>query len=112
VKSAIYVFAKEGMNRASVQAIADHAGMKQSAIFRHFPNKESLIEGTLTVIVMGNHETVEKSVLSEDTPLGRLLRYGEGNLAWAIANRKEAGLIAMLYYLACVDKGFSKLYLR
>src|SRR6185312_12964470 len=107
VRSAIRVFSRMGMNRATFQAVADDAGINQTAIFRHFADKEALIEGALVAIVMSNRAIVESAADPRDDARTRLHKYGELNFRWAVEKRHEAEIISMLYYLATVDPRFA-----
>jgi AcrR family transcriptional regulator len=42
--AAIDLFAKEGYDRTSVRQIAESVGLTESAIYRHYPGKEAILE--------------------------------------------------------------------
>lgn len=47
VDSALELFAKEGYHATSTSKVARHAGVSEGLIFRHFKNKEGLLEAIL-----------------------------------------------------------------
>ena len=49
VQAALQLFAKEGYNATSTSKVAKAAGVSEGLIFRHFKNKEGLLEAILDV---------------------------------------------------------------
>ena len=47
LKSALQLFAKEGYHATSTSKVAKHAGVSEGLIFRHFGNKEGLLQAIL-----------------------------------------------------------------
>lgn len=47
LQSALELFAKEGYNATSTNKVAKHAGVSEGLIFRHFGNKEGLLQAIL-----------------------------------------------------------------
>ena len=47
VQAALELFAKEGYNATSTSKVAKHAGVSEGLIFRHFINKEGLLQAIL-----------------------------------------------------------------
>ncbi|MBN2174847.1 MAG: helix-turn-helix transcriptional regulator [Bacteroidales bacterium] len=47
LKSALELFAKEGYKATSTSKVAKHAGVSEGLIFRHFTNKEGLLDAIL-----------------------------------------------------------------
>jgi AcrR family transcriptional regulator len=47
LKSALLLFAKEGYHATSTSKVAKHAGVSEGLIFRHFVNKEGLLQAIL-----------------------------------------------------------------
>jgi AcrR family transcriptional regulator len=107
--SAIAAFARHGLD-ASFQRIASDCGLSQGAIFHHFPDRESLIDGVLQKIVARNHQTVSASVRVTDSAPERLMKHFRGNLEWGLSYPEEAQILLLVYYLACVGPHFSALY--
>jgi AcrR family transcriptional regulator len=50
VDAAIRVFARKGFGEASIQEIADEAGMVATAVYYHFAGKEELFEAALATV--------------------------------------------------------------
>lgn len=48
LRAALELFAKEGFNATSTSKVAKHAGVSEGLIFRHFGNKEGLLQAILT----------------------------------------------------------------
>lgn len=47
LQSALELFAKEGYNATSTSKVAKHAGVSEGLIFRHYTNKEGLLQAIL-----------------------------------------------------------------
>ncbi len=47
LQSALELFAKEGFHATSTNKVAKHAGVSEGLIFRHFGNKEGLLQAIL-----------------------------------------------------------------
>jgi AcrR family transcriptional regulator len=47
LQAALELFAKEGYNATSTSKLAKHAGVSEGLIFRHFTNKEGLLQAIL-----------------------------------------------------------------
>jgi AcrR family transcriptional regulator len=47
LQSALELYAKEGYNATSTSKVAKHAGVSEGLIFRHFGNKEGLLQAIL-----------------------------------------------------------------
>ncbi|MHC4945801.1 MAG: TetR/AcrR family transcriptional regulator [Planctomycetota bacterium] len=52
ISAALSLVAKKGLGSATIRAIASLAGVTEGAIYRHFPNKESLIRSIYQRIVL------------------------------------------------------------
>jgi len=44
-ESAVALHEELGPARTSISAIAEHAGVRRSTVYRHFPDEEALVEG-------------------------------------------------------------------
>jgi AcrR family transcriptional regulator len=67
LNAALHLFAKEGFQVTSTSKVAKHAGVSEGLIFRHFENKEGLLEA---IIELGNVRLKKSfaSVLEEKEP--------------------------------------------
>lgn len=64
---ALELFANEGYNAVSAQMIADQAGVSDSLIFRHFKNKQGLLDAIYQQCEE-KAEEIKKSLLEETNP--------------------------------------------
>jgi len=74
------IFAEQGFNGASLEAIAERAGLSKQNMLYYFPSKESLYQNVLKYIL---DLWIEKMALMEqagDTPAGMLENYIRGKL--------------------------------
>lgn len=62
LSAALFLVAKNGTAAATIRAIASVAGVTEGAIYRHFPNKESLIRSIYQRIVREMVEAKEEIV--------------------------------------------------
>ena len=51
INSAVSLFATQGFHAASTRSIAQKAGVSEGLIFRHFKNKEGLLEKILEITI-------------------------------------------------------------
>lgn len=72
LNSALKLFATEGVDSTSTSNIAKHAGVSEGLIFRHFTNKEGLLQAILD---NGREKSDEyfRSVMQVENPKERLL---------------------------------------
>lgn len=56
----------------STQAIADHIGLTQGAIFRHFPSKEAIWLGVFGWVQQSLGGIIEQAVREVESPVGKL----------------------------------------
>lgn len=110
VESAIVAFARKGYSGASLQEIADNAGVAQTAILYHFKSKLGLFEAILSVILVTNRTFINE--LPTDDAWTRLTKYFMSNFHWAINHADQVQNILMLYYMSSYDPHFSDIYLR
>jgi AcrR family transcriptional regulator len=67
ISAALSLVAKTGLGSATIRAIASLAGVTEGAIYRHFPNKESLIRSIYQRIVLDMVEAKERIADGEGT---------------------------------------------
>lgn len=60
IRSTVAVVARDGMEKTTVCALAEHAGVSQSALYRCFQNKDDLLRATLLSEDEGFVELVER----------------------------------------------------
>lgn len=69
--TALELFATEGVDSTSTSKIAKSAGVSEGLIFRHFTNKEGLLQAILTE-GMNQAQTYFESVVAEPDPQTRI----------------------------------------
>jgi AcrR family transcriptional regulator len=75
-EAVLAVAAEGGLSELSVAAVAHHVGISPSALYRHFPSKEAMLEATLERLGAQLLENVERARREARDPLealGRLL---------------------------------------
>lgn len=74
LKSALELFAKEGFKATSTSKVANHAGVSEGLIFRHFGNKEGLLEA---ILKEGEEriKTLFSSIIFETEPKAVIRKY-------------------------------------
>ncbi len=72
LEAALRVFAREGLEGASLRAIAAEAGYTPAALYFHFTSKEALYAALLDRSLAALRARVEQAAAEEATPRGRL----------------------------------------
>lgn len=86
VEAASRLFAEEGYENVSVRRIAQLAGCSQMAMYRHFPDKASLI--THVCVELYSNQTVRnnQSVAHINSPIKRLVEAARQSIEMAVRN--------------------------
>ncbi|WP_346859017.1 helix-turn-helix domain-containing protein [uncultured Draconibacterium sp.] len=66
IQAALQLFAQEGYNATSTSKVAKHAGVSEGLIFRHFKNKEGLLQAILNFGADKLKEIIVDIVLEAD----------------------------------------------
>src|SRR3954452_11811849 len=74
------VFREQGYD-ASLDLVAKRAGVGAGTLYRHFPNRESLLDAIMQTWVDRVQESVEKSLASEGSPRALLLDWFQAYVA-------------------------------
>jgi len=98
--AALDLFAERGYHGASIRALATAVGVRESALYHHFANKEALLDGLLTAAVERRARALEEeaalaSTGSLDDVLGRLA----GWLSSLLESPAERKLLRLLVAL-------------
>src|SRR3954453_20698406 len=80
VEVAREVFREQGYD-ASLDLVAKRAGVGAGTLYRHFPNRESLLDAIMQTWVDRVQESVEKSLAFEGSPRALLLEWFEAYVA-------------------------------
>jgi AcrR family transcriptional regulator len=94
VDAAIRVFARKGFAEASIQEIADEAGMVATAVYYHFAGKEELFEAALGAVIDANIAVVS-AARPDDAPgdPDAFRHVMNSSWKWATANPDMARLL-------------------
>lgn len=103
------VISKTGVDQITLRQIADHVGLKQTALLHHYSSKERIVHECILQIVNKNNNIVSR-MLELNKNNSKISSYILGNIDWALDNRSEAGLILYLYYRASFDDSYRNLY--
>jgi len=94
VDAAIRVFARKGFAEASIQEIADEAGMVATAVYYHFAGKEDLFEAALATVIEANTSVVAAARPDEAPGDPDAFRHVmNSSWKWATANPDMARLL-------------------
>jgi len=72
LEAARQIFEEEGLDGASLRAVAARAGYTPAALYFHFESKEAIYAEVLATSLAKLKEAVEKAVAAEASPAGRL----------------------------------------
>jgi AcrR family transcriptional regulator len=75
--SAARVFAKRGLQQASIDEVAEEAGFTKGAFYANFKNKEELFLAMLDERFAQRIEDIERVVAGEGTAVEKARRYGD-----------------------------------
>ncbi len=75
IDAALELFAEKGYKGASIRAIASKVGIRESAIYNHFKNKEDILD-----TIVKNFASPSLSLLSSDKPIEELALKGKSFL--------------------------------
>lgn len=108
IENSLNLFSKNGYHSTSLNNIAKTIGLRDTAILRHFKNKENLFMSVVESILLENVKYLdnnEKKTSSKD----QLEAYFLGNLKWANENTEQAQVIIQVYHFACTQERFKQL---
>ena len=72
VEAVIALAAEQNPSQITTAAIAERMGLTQGAIFRHFPNKEAILEAVMGWVSERLISRIEKAIAGEPSPLAAL----------------------------------------
>lgn len=91
LQAAVHVFARDGIDAASISDIAEEAGVAKGSVYLYFDSKETLA-GDLVAFIFGGAET--GPMPSEDPdPLDRIVRFCSGHERSVLALGPDAPLV-------------------
>jgi TetR/AcrR family fatty acid metabolism transcriptional regulator len=81
------VFAHQGFNRATMDDIADEAGVAKGTVYLYFPSKRDLFMATLREGVVGLHERVRREIDAAQSTADRVRAFMGARLRYCADNR-------------------------
>lgn len=93
LKAAAYVFAQKGFHKATIEEIAEEAGVGKGTVYEYFTNKDSLFVKTLEYNLKLYHSRLKKFVDEEKGFIGKLYRFIDFHSSIARENIRFASLI-------------------
>jgi TetR/AcrR family transcriptional regulator len=96
ITAATRLFAAQGFDATSVQAVADEVGVTKQAVLHHFPSKDNLRQAVLDSILAHWHDTLPKLLLASasedrfDGVFGELHRFFASSPERALVVLREA----------------------
>lgn len=86
--AARHVFARHGFNSATVDEIADVAGVAKGTVYLYFPSKRDLFLATLREGLQALHAEARREIDCADTALGKIRAFIEVRLRYCDRNRE------------------------
>jgi AcrR family transcriptional regulator len=86
VEAASRLFSEEGYENVSVRHIAELAGCSQMAMYRHFPDKASLITHVCVELYVNQTTRVNQKLGHIASPMARLVEAGRQSIEMAVKN--------------------------
>ena len=72
VEAVVELAAEQNPNDITTAAIAKHMGLTQGALFRHFPNKEAILQAVMAWVAERLLSRVDKAALNVASPVAAL----------------------------------------
>jgi AcrR family transcriptional regulator len=79
----------------SVRAVAERVGVTTPSIYRHFKDKDDLMDAVCKEVFETLADELEKAATSADGPLDRLFAQGRAYIDFALANPEEYRIVFM-----------------
>ena len=83
VDAAVEMLGRYGVRGTTVSRIAASVGVSRAALYRHFPNREAIVEAALVAIADRSSAWLRQS--TEPQVLAGLRQIGEAHSAWALS---------------------------
>jgi AcrR family transcriptional regulator len=80
----------------SIRAIADRVGVTPPSIYRHFPDKETLMLAVCQDVFTRLDDALQKAASDATDPLDELMRKGRAYIEYGLANPESYRLLFML----------------
>jgi AcrR family transcriptional regulator len=96
IAAASKVFTEEGYDSLSMRRVAQEAGCSQMAMYRHFDNKEALIQHICTQVYSEFAAKMQREIDAEDDPWQRLQRLIPALIRFAMSYPEHYALIFLV----------------
>jgi AcrR family transcriptional regulator len=106
MRAAARVFADRGLQQASIDEVAEHAGYTKGAFYANFKNKEELFLAMLDERFAERIENIEAVIAGEGTPAEKARRYGDTFAQTLRADREWERLFFEFSAYAARDEDF------
>jgi AcrR family transcriptional regulator len=106
MRAAAKVFADRGLQQASIDEVAEHAGYTKGAFYANFKNKEELFLAMLDERFAQRIEDIEAAIAGEGTAAEKARRYGDTFAQTLRADREWERLFFEFSAYAARDENF------
>ena len=106
MRAAAKVFADRGLQQASIDEVAEHAGYTKGAFYANFKNKEELFLAMLDERFVQRIEDIEAAIAGEGTAAEKARRYGDTFAQTLRADREWERLFFEFSVYAARDEDF------
>src|SRR5438552_573897 len=106
MRAAARVFADRGLQQASIDEVAEHAGYTKGAFYANFKNKEELFLAMLDERFAKRIEDIEAVIAGEGTAVEKARRYGDAFVQNLRADREWERLFFEFSAYAARDEDF------
>jgi AcrR family transcriptional regulator len=109
IEAASNLFHESGVHWVSFQQIAEQVGISQSAIYRHFEDKDDLLRACIKRMAQLGREIIDQNIDETRSAEDQLMQYIEGNFIWLKKRPKDGALFLALYYFGFNNKSINEL---
>jgi AcrR family transcriptional regulator len=82
----------------SIRAIADRVGVTPPSIYRHFADKEALLQEVCREVFLRLDDTLEKAASAATDPLDELIRKGHAYVEFGLAHPESYRILFMIHH--------------
>jgi AcrR family transcriptional regulator len=82
----------------SIRAIADRVGVTPPSIYRHFADKDALLQSVCRAVFVRLDDTLEKAASDATDPLDELMRKGHAYVEFGLAHPESYRILFMFHH--------------
>jgi AcrR family transcriptional regulator len=82
----------------SIRAIADRVGVTPPSIYRHFADKDALLQSVCRAVFARLDDTLEKAASDATDPLDELIRKGHAYVEFGLAHPESYRILFMIHH--------------